>query len=90
MASHEMAPLLRKGTLILFRRARHVKRGDVVLVDHPEFGTIIRKVFNVGRRGGVTLRACLNANSSIRELGSVDPALVRGRMVARIGWLPRL
>lgn len=75
----------------LFRRVRGVKRGDIVLVDHPRFGLIVRRVTAVSRTGRVALRGMgsgMARSSSIgsHALGSVDHDRIVGRLALKMRW----
>ncbi|MEM1195140.1 MAG: hypothetical protein AAGH57_03465 [Pseudomonadota bacterium] len=88
-----MKPLLPDGSFALFRAVKGVKRSDVVLVDHPRFGIIVKKVSAISINGRVGLRGISSASTPSRELGHVAPDRVLGRMTLRITWgrfLPRL
>lgn len=88
-----MHPLLPDGSFALFRAVKSVKRSDVVLVDHPRFGIIVKKVSAVSINGRIGLRGISSASTPSRELGHVEPDCVLGRMAFKITWgrfLPRL
>ena len=88
-----MEPLLPDGSFALFRAVRSVKRSDVLLVDHPEFGLIVKKVSAVSANGRVGLRGISRSSTSPRRRGNVDPERVLGRLALRMRWgrfLPRL
>lgn len=70
----------------LFHGKRGVKRGDTVLVDHPEFGIIVRKVAAVSMSGRVALHGTAGSLPRSRELGSVDPACVIGKLILTMRW----
>jgi len=80
-----MEPLLPSGTIALFREQRHVKRGDVVLVDHPEFGKIVKSVREVAEGDGVALEGLSPHSTSAEKLGSVAPDKVRGTLLKCLG-----
>lgn len=84
MAGRSMEPRLPDGSITLFRRCKRVKRGDIVLVDHPEFGVVISKVSTVGRMGKVYLRGISRCSASRRRLGGVPMSTVRGILVMRL------
>ena len=44
VAGDSMSPALPEGSFVLFRRASRYRIGDVVLVRHPEFGTIVKRI----------------------------------------------
>lgn len=79
-----MEPHLNEGSLALFRRCKAVARGDIVLVEHPQFGTIVKKVSAVGRRGNIHLRGTSRHSTSARELGSVPRSAVAGVMLFKL------
>lgn len=66
-----MEPKLPQGSIALFRSRKKTKRGDVVLVQHPEFGKIVKQVSAVGRKGNVHISSISRGGESSRELGSV-------------------
>lgn len=80
-----MEPLLPPGTIALFRARKSVKRGDVVLVDHPEFGMIVKSVRGVEDGGAVALEGLSPHSTSAEKLGSVAPEKVRGTLLKRLG-----
>lgn len=73
-----MEPKLPHGSVALFRRRNKTKRGDVVLVEHPEFGRIVKQVSAVGRKGNVHISSTSRGGESSQELGSVPRANVLG------------
>ena len=72
---------------VMFRPARRVKRSDVVLVDHPQFGFLVRKVSAVSKNGRIGLRGLSRSGNSARKLGNVDRELIRGQSVLRMKWV---
>jgi len=86
-----MEPVLPNQVFAAFRAVGHVKRGDIVLVDHPDAGMVVRAVSAVGRSGRVALRAFSRSSTGDSSLAMVDPARVKGRLMFRIrgsGFLP--
>lgn len=80
-----LEPRVPRGSIVLFSRRRVPKRGDVVLVDHPEFGRFIKRVSAIGRRGGVFFRVERGESSAIGKVDRVSRDMVVGVMVRRIG-----
>ena len=78
-----MGSTLPHRSLALFRRKRRVKKGDVVLVEHPEFGTIVKKVAAVSKSGRYALRGTSPASTSQGRLGHVEGQHIRGVLVKR-------
>ena len=75
---------LPKGSVLLFRKRRRPKRGDVVLVDHPELGRIVKKVTIVGRKGSVHLKAMPKPSENGESYSSVPRDAVLGVKVCKL------
>lgn len=73
-----MAPTLSAGDIVVLRR-RPAKSGDIVVVDHAEFGTIIKRIDANGDLSGDS-----PASTSATELGPYDPATRVGVAVLKI------
>lgn len=81
---NSLAPQLPHGSIVMFRRRRGVARGDVVLVDHPDLGRIVRKVTTVGRRGNVYLKDVPRDEETNEPQSRVARELVRGVMFGKL------
>ena len=79
-------PNLPVGSIALFRRrkAKAIQRGDVVLVDHPDLGRIVKKVSAVGRKGNVHLQGMSGSSGDGEASGRVPREAVLGRFVRRL------
>lgn len=86
MNGEGMGAALPDGSLALFRASKRVKRSDVVLVDHPELGPLVRKVSAIAMNGTVALRGLARDSFSSRQMGNVDPEFVYGKMMLRMRW----
>lgn len=73
-----MAPTLSVGDIVVLRR-RPAKVGEIVVVDHAEFGTIIKRIDANGKLSGDS-----PASTSVTELGPYDPATRVGVAVIKI------
>jgi hypothetical protein len=80
-----LEPRLPRGSILLFSSRRVPKRGDVVLVDHPELGRFIKRVSAIGRKGGVFFRVERGESSAIGNVDRVTRDQVVGVMIRRIG-----
>ena len=78
-----MAPHLPDGSYALFRRSQHICKGDTVLVDHPEFGSIVKTVASIDP-SGVALKGMSPASTSPHRLGRVPVSAIRGRLILRL------
>lgn len=79
-----MEPGLPSGSIVLFRRGKAVKAGDVVLVEHPKFGKIVKEVSAVSHTGAVHLRGTSRHSTSEEKLGSVAGDAILGIMLSRV------
>ncbi|WP_299191783.1 S24/S26 family peptidase [uncultured Erythrobacter sp.] len=77
---------LPEGSIALFRRrkTKAIRRGDVVLVDHPDLGRIVKKVTAVGRKGNVHLKGMSSSATGDEPSGKVPREAVLGRFVRRL------
>jgi len=82
-----MEPMLADGTIALFRRSRGVEQGDVILVEHEEFGVIVKKAAEIAADGQIALVGLSPQSTSAERLGSVSIAHVLGVLVAPIPYL---
>lgn len=78
-----MVPVLRDGDFVLTRRVfRAPKVGSLVVVNHPEFGVVVKRVLSLrtGEDGAafLTLVGENNAGVSTGDLGEVPASEVRG------------
>lgn len=74
-----MAPTLAPGDYILVTKARVIRSGFVVLVDHPKYGVIVKRVTAVSDRS-VTLQGDGLESTSAEALGEIALANVLGRV----------
>lgn len=75
-----MKPLLEDGSFAVFHRAKAVKAGDVVLVDHQKFGRIIKSV--KGRdSNGISLMGLHPDSMPPEKLGHISEKRIIGRLV---------
>lgn len=84
----KMGRTLPHRSLALFKRKRKVSKNDVVLVDHPEYGRMVKTCAAVTINGRYSLRgATPNAEDEVR-LGAVDGVHIKGTHIATLfpGW----
>ena len=78
-----MAPKLPHGTFALFRRTRWIRPDDIVLVQHPVFGRIVKKVTSVSSQG-ITLTGLSSHSVSSLSLGPVQRRNVQGKLIVEL------
>lgn len=79
-----MGRVLPHRSFALFRRKRKVSKGDIVLVDHPEYGRMVKLVAAVTVNGRYSLRGAHPNSESESSLGAVDGCQIRGTLVWRM------
>ncbi len=84
-----MEPKLRHGTFAVFRRSSRVRRGDIVLVRHPEFGWIVKEVGAIAKNGRVALNGMSRMSTGASRHSSVSRDEVFGKIIGRIPLLRR-
>jgi len=75
-----MEPLVPADSFAVFRPTRRAKPGDVVLVDHPRFGRIVKSIRDVDA-DGISLSGQSKFSVSTARLGKVRPDRVIGKMI---------
>jgi len=79
-----MGRVLPHRSFALFWRKRKVSKGDIVLVDHPEHGRIVKLVAAVTINGRYSLRGKQANSTDETPLGAVDGRQIRGTLIWRI------
>lgn len=78
-----MQPVLSPGTFAIFRRSTSYRDGDVLLVKHPRFGTIVKRAIDVNAES-LWLEGA-NASSLSREtMGPIERTRVQGKLVYQV------
>ncbi|MFU7527880.1 S24/S26 family peptidase [Qipengyuania sp. ASV99] len=83
-----MGRVLPHRSIALFRRKRKVSKGDIVLVKHPEFGTLVKTCAAVTINGRYSLRGATPDAESELRLGAIEGRYIKGTLVAKLfkGW----
>ena len=84
-----MVPVLRDGDFVLTRPGFRTPRvGSLVVVDHPRYNTIVKRVAGFERRatGEVFLKLTGENDSGVRtdEIGWVPKKAIRGRVWLKV------
>lgn len=85
ISGESMDPVLPNGSHILFRRSARIEAGNVVLVDHPQLGVIVKAIASMSERG-VELSGFSPLSTSRAKMGVVPLPAMRGKMV--MAYLP--
>ena len=83
-----MGRALPDGSLALFRRRPKIERDDIVLVRHPEYGTFVRRVAAVSRKGRYALRGSKLSDDRKKRPDFVEGQHIDGVLVMQVR-LPR-
>lgn len=73
-----MAPTLAPGDYMIITKARALRPGFVVLVEHPKYGTIVKRVKSV-EDGVIRLEGDGPESTSTDAMGQVSLYAVKGR-----------
>lgn len=73
-----MTPTLSAGDILLLRQ-RLAKTGDIVVVDHATFGTIVKRINDSGNLSGDS-----PGSTSEADLGAYDPTTLIGVAVIKV------
>ncbi len=88
VTGRSMTPLLDDGDYAVVRLGQShrppLQAGDVVLVDHPAYGAIVKCIGPPGPDGRVPLYGLSPESTSAEALGTVPPDRIRGRVRWRI------
>lgn len=83
VSGESMQPMLSPGTFALFRKQASYSDGDIVLVNHPRFGRIVKRAIDVGT-GSLWLEGA-NAQSLSREsMGPIERSHINGKLIYQI------
>lgn len=74
-----MTPTLAPGDYILVTKARAIRSGFVVLVDHPKYGVIVKRIASVSG-ASISLEGDGADSTPTEALGYVTDKAVRGRV----------
>ena len=78
-----MLPTLSDGDILIIKKARSIRPGFVIVVDHPSLGRIVKRVAEVSPEG-VRLTGDNPASTSAAEMGLVPSQSVNGKVVLAI------
>lgn len=78
-----MRPLVNPGAFAVFRQRSTYATGDVVLVDHPRFGTIIKRAIDVTPQQ-LWLEGANSDSLSRETMGPVERRRIKGKLVFQI------
>lgn len=87
VAGDSMLPYYYSGDFVIAYRRFHsvFKQGEVVVVRHPQFGTIIKRIISIENNGTLLLVGDnLAASTDTLTLGSVQRKQVLGRVIGHV------
>ena len=74
-----MSPTLAPGDYLIITKARTLRSGFVVLVDHPKYGTIVKRVKTVNPNS-VHLEGDSPESTGSEDMGAIPQDLIKGRV----------
>ena len=84
---NSMAPTLADGDYVIGRRLsrrRPLRPGDIVVIDHPRYGRMVKRVATVDPDGSLTLKGDNAATVASVDIGRVQPKDVRNLVWFRV------
>lgn len=75
-----MKPRLKSGCFGLFRNEKYLNEGDTVLVDHPQYGRIVKSILQING-GEIWLTGLSLQSTPACDLGAVPTDAVLGKLV---------
>ncbi|MGB3470737.1 MAG: S24/S26 family peptidase [Erythrobacter sp.] len=87
IADRGLEPLLPYKSLAFFRGVKSVRRSDIVLVDHPEAGRIVKKVAAVSVNGRIALRGMALISPGSNYTKSVERDEILGKLSFAMKWM---
>ncbi len=80
-----MQPVLYEGdfvvALVAFRWAKRARPGRKLVVQHPEYGVIIKRVVSVEPDGSCWLGSDNQSGISTQQIGKITPSQIIGRVL---------
>ncbi len=77
-----MVPVLSDGDFVLtLRLFRAAKVGELVVVKHKALGVLVKRVVAVDGNGSILLRGENTQSSSIEDMGRIERAQIKGRVL---------
>ena len=74
-----MAPTLAAGDYMIITNARALRPGFVVLVDHPKYGSVVKRVKAI-EDGHLSLEGDGPESTATKDMGLVSVTAVKGRV----------
>ena len=78
-----MYPMLSPGAFAIFKRSAPYRDGDVLLVEHPRFGRIVKRAIDVGAQT-LWLEGANTKSLSKETMGPIERTRVQGKLVYQI------
>lgn len=77
-----MSPTLNHGDFILACRFFSLKVNDVIVVDHPIYNRIIKRIDQINPQQKIWLKGDNSTESvSSEQMGWIDPSAVKGKVI---------
>jgi len=76
-----MAPTILDGSFLLLHCWLRVKAGNIVFIEHPQYGDIVKRVASISECGMLTLCGDNAASVSQQQMGQCDPAWLVGTII---------
>jgi len=74
-----MRPTLAPGDYLILTKARAIRAGFVVLVDHPKYGVIVKRVKSISDKAMLLEGDNSDESTASEDMGHVSVEFVKGR-----------
>ena len=78
-----MRPMLSSGTFAVFKRQSDYGDGDVLLVNHPRFGKIVKRAIDVSAQS-LWLEGANPTSLSRETMGPIERDYIQGKLICQI------
>lgn len=77
-----MYPVLAAGDFVISQRLyRHLTIGDTVVVNHPHYGRLIKRVKDIDPLANVWLEGENKESLSSEKMGWITPSMLQGKVI---------
>lgn len=82
---HSMSPSYQDGDYLLSasRRFFKLKIGDVIVINHPKYGDIIKEIITI-LPDGYHVQGKNSMSTSTKDFGLITPGMIQGKVIAKV------
>ena len=82
---HSMSPSYQDGDYLLSARSKFfkLKVGDIIVINHPKYGDIIKEITTV-LPDGYHVQGKNSMSTSTEDFGLITPKMIQGKVIAKV------